>query len=52
MTQSVASFDEVVRHRCHNPLCINPDHLMLRSRADNKRDDWEAGAYGVGFSLL
>jgi hypothetical protein len=52
LSGTVASFDEVVRHRCHNPLCINPDHLCLGSRAENKRDDWEAGSYGVDFDLL
>jgi hypothetical protein len=52
LTGTVASFDQVVRHRCHNPLCINPDHLTIGSRAENKRDDWEAGAYGVDFDLL
>jgi hypothetical protein len=35
--------DIVVRHRCHNPPCVNPDHLMLGTYADNSRDMTEAG---------
>ncbi|WP_410468852.1 hypothetical protein [Aestuariicoccus sp. MJ-SS9] len=41
-----------MRHRCHNGLCINPNHLEVGSRADNKRDDWEAAAYGVDLETL
>lgn len=28
----------VVRHRCDNPRCINPDHLDIGSQADNIAD--------------
>jgi hypothetical protein len=28
----------VVRHKCHNPKCIDPEHLVLGTRADNVRD--------------
>ena len=52
LSRTVASYDDVVRHRCHNRLCINPDHLTIGSRADNKRDDWEHWANGVDFDLL
>ncbi|SFO43153.1 HNH endonuclease [Roseovarius lutimaris] len=48
----VLTFDDVVRHRCHNGLCINPDHLEVGTRADNKHDDWEVAAYGVDFDML
>lgn len=48
----VASRDDVVRHRCHNRRCINPDHLVLGTQADNKRDDWEHAANGVDWDLL
>jgi hypothetical protein len=46
------SFEDVIRHRCHNRLCINPSHLDIGSRADNKRDDWDFWANGVDFDFL
>lgn len=46
------SFEEVIRHRCHNRSCINPDHLEIGNRADNKRDDWDFWANGVDFDYL
>ena len=30
--------DEVTRHLCHNPPCIEPRHLVPISRADNAKD--------------
>ncbi|PHS59692.1 MAG: HNH endonuclease [Alteromonas sp.] len=34
---------KVVRHRCDNPPCINPDHLELGTVADNNRDMADRG---------
>ena len=44
--------DEVVRHRCHNRLCCNVEHLVEGSAADNKRDDWDHWANGTDHQLL
>lgn len=33
----------VVRHTCDNPRCINPEHLIAGTKADNNRDRTERG---------
>lgn len=52
LNEVAPSFEEVIRHRCHNGYCINPAHLDIGSRADNKRDDWAFWANGVDFDYL
>lgn len=34
--------EKFVRHACHNPTCTRPDHLILGSQRENKRDQAEA----------
>ena len=47
-----AGYDDVVRHRCNNRRCINPDHLELGSRGENLQDERDFSANGVDFDLL
>ncbi|PCH72226.1 MAG: hypothetical protein COC12_06470 [Rhodobacteraceae bacterium] len=37
----LASYEDVVRHTCHNRNCIRPDHLIGGTRADNYQDEQE-----------
>jgi hypothetical protein len=37
----------VVRHKCDNPKCINPEHMELGTIADNNRDIWDRGRENV-----
>lgn len=35
-----------IRHACDNPPCVNPDHLLTGTAADNARDRDERGRNG------
>ena len=52
LEKEIAGRDQVVRHLCHNRLCLNPHHLTLGTQADNKRDDWEHWAGEVDYTFL
>jgi hypothetical protein len=36
---------QVVRHKCDNPPCINPDHLETGTSADNTQDMMKRGRF-------
>jgi hypothetical protein len=40
--------DEVTRHTCDNPPCVNPAHLIVGSTQDNASDAVERGLYAAG----
>ena len=37
----------VVRHSCDNPPCVNPEHLLLGTQADNMADKINRGRANV-----
>lgn len=34
---------QVIRHKCNNKLCINPNHLETGTLKDNSQDRWRDG---------
>ena len=44
--------EEVVRHRCNDKLCVNPDHLEIGTKWANLQDHDAFMANGVDFDLL
>lgn len=52
LNEVAAGYDDVVRHRCNNRRCINPEHLEIGSRGENLQDEREFSANGVDFGLL
>lgn len=37
--------NQIVRHDCDNPACINPVHMQIGTRTDNSRDRVERGRH-------
>ena len=35
----------VIRHKCDNTGCCNPDHLEIGTQSDNMKDMWERGRH-------
>jgi hypothetical protein len=52
VNEYAAARHEVVRHRCNNRVCVNPDHLTIGNRADNLRDHRGFRANGVDWDHL
>jgi HNH endonuclease len=52
LNEVAAGYDDVVRHRCNNRRCINPEHLEIGSRGENLQDERDFSANGVDFGLL
>lgn len=41
----------VVRHLCHRPDCVNPDHLSTGTQSDNMQDSLRDGRLAVGAEM-
>lgn len=42
---------DIIRHTCDNPPCVNPNHLMKGSTADNVNDKISRGRMKVGSQI-
>jgi len=44
--------DDKVRHKCDNPICCNPYHLVVGTQSDNENDKYDRDRYGFPTRLL
>jgi hypothetical protein len=40
--------EEIMCHKCHNPLCVNPEHIYAGTRSDNQMDRVKDGTSNRG----
>lgn len=46
--EATGGLPEVVRHKCDNPRCINPEHLEGGTQQDNVNDTVSRGRHNYG----
>ncbi len=42
------TLDDIIRHICDNPRCINPEHLLKGTHADNVQDRVDRNRSAIG----
>ena len=46
--EATGELPEVVRHKCDNPRCVNPEHLEGGTQKDNMQDCVQRGRHNYG----